>query len=81
MLSFLLSRLSDVTANSGCTNGFKFVLKGATGVRKQFVILTDKVIYAFITKGKKFTACDSYTDITTTVTCKVTTNRQCQENG
>ena len=66
----LFSSLPDVTANSGCSNGFKFVLKGATGVRKQFVILNDKATLAFVTKGKKFTACESYTDITATVTCK-----------
>ena len=34
------------------------------------MILNDKATLAFVTKGKKFTACESYTDITATVTCK-----------
>merc|ERR1711935_1060934 len=62
--------LADITSNSGCSNGQKFVLKGADNVRKQFLIVNDKAIIAFITKQKKFTACESFTDITTSVSCK-----------
>jgi len=62
--------LADITSNSGCSNGQKFVLKGANNTRKQFLIVNDKAIIAFITKKKKFTACESFTDITTSVSCK-----------
>merc|ERR1712121_54588 len=62
--------LADITSNSGCSNGQKFVLKGANNTRKQFLIVNDKAIIAFITKKKKFTACESFTDITTSVNCK-----------
>merc|ERR1712156_1043274 len=62
--------LADITSNSGCSNGQKFVLKGANNTRKQFLSVNDKAIIAFITKRKKFTACESFTDITTSVSCK-----------
>merc|ERR1719225_1146314 len=62
--------LADITSNSGCSNGQKFVLKGANNTRKEFLIVNDKAIIAFITKRKKFTACESFTDITTSVSCK-----------
>merc|ERR1719398_322273 len=62
--------LADITSNSGCSNGQKFVLKGANNTRRQFLIVNDKAIIAFITKRKKFTACESFTDITTSVSCK-----------
>merc|ERR1719239_639103 len=62
--------LADITSNSGCSNGQKFVLKGANNTRRQFLIVNDKAIIAFITKKKKFTACESFTDITTSVSCK-----------
>ena len=38
------------------------------GVRKQFLVLNGKVYLAFLTKGKKFTACSSFLDITSKVT-------------
>jgi hypothetical protein len=66
-------RLADIPSNTGCTNGNKFVLKGNTGVRKQFLIMTDKALLAFVTKGAKFTACTAFTDITTDVKCKEVT--------
>merc|ERR1712226_1089849 len=62
--------LKDITGNSGCSSGQKFVLKGSSGVRRQFLIVSDNVILAFITKKKKFTECTAFTDITTSVTCK-----------
>merc|ERR1712226_301988 len=62
--------LKDITGNSGCSSGQKFVLKGSSGVRRQFLIVSDNVILAFITKKKKFTECTAFTDITTSVTYK-----------
>jgi len=62
--------LKDITGNSGCSSGQKFVLKGSSGVRRQFLIVSDNVILAFVVKKKKFTECTAFTDITTSVTCK-----------
>merc|ERR1719228_2751619 len=62
--------LGSITANEGCTNGNKFVIKQASGVRKQFLIMNGAAILGFVTKGKKFTECDSYTEITANVDCK-----------
>ena len=45
-------------------NGQKFVLKKAKGTRKQFMVVNNKVSLAFINKGKKFTACSTFLDIT-----------------
>ena len=53
-------RLNDVA----CMNGQKFVLKKAKGTRKQFMVVNNKVSLAFINKGKKFTACSTFLDIT-----------------
>ena len=64
-------KISGITANSGCASGNKFVIKQQTGVRKQFIILDNEPILAFINRGKKFTQCTSYTEVTTSVTCKV----------
>ena len=64
-------KISAITANSGCESGNKFVIKQKTGVRKQFLILDGEPILAFINRGKKFTQCSSYTEVTTSVTCKV----------
>ena len=51
--------------------GNKFVIKHDPGVRKQFLILNGEVVLGFVTKGKKFAACTSYTEVTTSVDCKV----------
>ena len=67
-------KISGITANSGCDSGNKFVIKQQTGVRKQFLILDGEPILAFINRGKKFTQCTSYTEVTTSVTCKVKKN-------
>ena len=72
--------LSAITANSGCADGnqseesdringnsfsgTKFVIKQKTGVRKQFLILNGTPILAFVTKGKKFKDCTSFTEVT-----------------
>ena len=51
--------------------GEKFVIKQAKGVRKQLLILNGEAILGFVRNGKKFADCDSYTEITTKVDCKV----------
>ena len=53
-------------------NGQKFVLKKAKGIRKQFMVVNNKVSLAFINKGKKFTACSTFLDITDKVKLKTT---------
>ena len=63
-------KISGIVSNSGCDSGDKFVIKQVTGVRKQFLIMNNEPILAFVNKGKKFTACDSYTEITSSVVCK-----------
>ena len=52
-------------------SGNKFVIKQVSGVRKQFLILNGEVVLGFVKKGKKFAACTSYTEVTTSVDCKV----------
>ena len=52
-------------------SGNKFVIKQVSGVRKQFLILNGEAILGFVTKGKKFASCSSYTEITANVDCKV----------
>ena len=80
-------QLESITSNTGCSSGTKFVLKvkiivtsqnistiffqGASKIRKQFLIVDDKVILAFVARMKKFPTCESFTDITTSVSCKV----------
>jgi len=63
--------ICDITENSGCSNGYKFVIKRASKqVRKQFLILNGKSVLGFVTKGEKFANCSSYTEVTSSVTCK-----------
>ena len=50
-------------------SGFKFVIKGVSGVRRQFVIVDNKPILAF-TAGK-FAECTTFTDRTADIKCKV----------
>ena len=52
-------------------SGNKFVIKQANDVRKQFLILNGQAILAFVRNGKKFADCDSYTEVTSMVDCKV----------
>ena len=47
------------------------MIKRVDGVRKQFLILNSEPILAFVKRGKKFTACTSYTEVTANVDCKV----------
>jgi len=58
---------------NGCKTGDKFVLKAESGSRRQFLIISNKVILAFVsnTAGeKKFTDCATITDVTAQLTCK-----------
>ena len=64
-------KIASIVSNSGCSSGSKFVIKQRAGVRKQFLIMNGEAILAFVNKGKKFTACDSYTEVTASVVCKV----------
>lgn len=64
-------KLCSVTANDGCTDGNKFVINQVKGVRKQFLILNGQAILGFVRNGKKFADCESYTEVTTNVDCKV----------
>merc|ERR1712123_283919 len=64
-------KIGSITANTGCTDGNKFVIKQVSGVRKQFLILNGEAILGFVTKGKKFASCTSYTEVTANVDCKV----------
>ena len=51
--------------------GNKFVIKQVNNVRKQFLILNGQAILGFVRNGKKFADCDSYTEVTSMVDCKV----------
>jgi len=67
--------LNSVASNSGCAAGTKFVIKQkAKTVRKQFGLVkkgsSTVVALLFVTKGIKFTACTSVTEVTASVTCK-----------
>ena len=46
------------------------LFQGASNIRKQFLIVDDKVVLGFVARMKKFPTCDSFTDITTSVSCK-----------
>ena len=68
MLSILLC---TVQPKSEVSFSLRLIL---LGVRKQFLILEGEPVLAFINRGKKFTQCSSYTEVTTSVTCKVRSN-------
>merc|ERR1719431_639230 len=63
-------RLCDVPSNTGCSDGNKLVLKKQRGLRRQFLLLNGSPVLGFIMRKKKFTSCESYKDVTTTVDCK-----------
>ena len=46
-------------------------MKQAKKTRMQFLILQGEPILAFVGAGMKFTDCESYKDVTSSVTCKV----------
>jgi hypothetical protein len=66
-------KLCSINAVPGCSNGYKFVIKEKSGVRKQFLIMDGTAILAFVKKGKGngFTTCTAYTEVTMSVDCKV----------
>ena len=59
------------TKGSGCTDGSKFVLKSGGGVRKQFLFTNGKVIVSFVKAGDQFANCQTMTEVTSNVQCKV----------
>merc|ERR1712212_99935 len=63
-------KLSDITANSGCVDGTKFLIKKDDTVRKQLLIMSGTPILAFVTKNTKFANCSSFTEVTMQVDCK-----------
>jgi len=63
--------LNKVSSNGvGCANGYKFVIKPKSGIRRQLLFVDGKTILAFVTKGAKFADCSSYTEVTSQVDCK-----------
>ena len=55
----------------GCGNGSRFVIKPKPNTRRQLLFLEGKTILAFVSNGKKFADCSSYTEVTAMVGCKV----------
>jgi hypothetical protein len=51
----------------GCPDGQKIVLKPARGVSRKFMVLNNKVLIAFVSKGKLFSDCSATSDITKAV--------------
>ena len=53
--------------------GSKFVTKGGTGIRKQYLNLNGKTIIGFVPLSGKFSDCvaSGFSDVTSQVTCKV----------
>merc|ERR1712025_273480 len=64
-------QLCDAINNMGCGDGSKLKIKPANGTRRQFLILNNKTVAAFLEDGKKFTQCSNYTEVTSQVECKV----------
>ena len=46
-------------------------MKQEKGVRKQFLIIGNEVVLAFVQNGVKFHQCDQMTEISADVSCKV----------
>ena len=59
-------------SGSNCADGSKFVISRVKGNKKQFLLMDGKDIIAFTKNGEKFTNCASFTEVTSQVTCKVT---------
>ena len=53
--------------------GSKFVVKGGTGIRKQYLNLNGKTIIGFVPLSGKFSdsVASGFSDVTSQVTCKV----------
>ena len=74
-MNFYEFNIEKVSDNSDCDNGDKFVIKNRAGVnRRQFLFMEGKTILAFVPRGKKFTECSSFTEVTTQVDCKVSSD-------
>merc|ERR1712013_90733 len=56
--------LSDVPKLSGCSDGFKFVIRKTRRVRSQYLVLGGKTVLAFQKTGQKFSQCKSFNNIT-----------------
>ena len=61
----------DTSFLSSSHSGVKFVIKQQPGVRKQFLIVDNEVLMVFVKKKKKFTQCEAFSDISSSVKCKV----------
>ena len=59
-------------SGSDCDDGTKFTFSWGKRNRKQFLLIDGKIIIAFAKKGEKFSACESFTEVTSKVSCKVT---------
>merc|ERR1711962_1810577 len=62
--------LSDVPKLSGCSDGFKFVIRKTRGVRSQYLVLGGKTVLAFLKTRQKFSQCKSFNNITPTIQVK-----------
>ena len=59
------------TSGQNCADGFKFVISGEKGTRKQFLLVDGKDIIAFVKNKEKFANCSSFTEVTVQVDLKV----------
>merc|ERR1712106_890870 len=66
-------KLCEVIGTAGCSDGNKFVIRKMKGTRRQFLILNGSPVLGFVQKKKKFASCSSYTQITSSLKCKVVT--------
>ena len=57
-----------------CMDGSKFVLSRRKGTRKQLLLIEGKNIVGFVKNGQKFAECTYFTEVSSTVTCKVLTS-------
>merc|ERR1739838_198689 len=67
--------LAKITGVDGCETGKKFVIgRASKKIRRQYLIVEEKTILAFVSSGTKFTACNSTKDITSSISCKTVIN-------
>merc|ERR1712106_543266 len=65
-------KLCEVIGTAGCADGNKFVIRKMRGTRRQFLILNGSPVLGSVQK-KKIVSCSSYTQITSSLKCKVVT--------
>ena len=53
--------------------GSHLLLQGVRGVRRQFLVSNSSSLVMFLTRGVKVTECSQMMDITSRLTCKVST--------